>query len=188
MLEAALIENIEREELNVIEVAHAMRLMRDRFGISQDDIAHKLCKNPSTVSNTLRLLTLPDDIQKMILSNKIEFGHAKVILSLNSEIFQRELAGRIIENGWSVRRTEEEARKMSTTSNGTKKRKCHSDDNISLEHEFTKYLGTSVTIHLRRKNEMYIGTVQIKVTSKTDIDRILSILRKGSIENQLTDN
>lgn len=183
MLESALIENIEREDLNPIEIAQAIRLMKEQFSLSQDEIADVLSKDRSSISNFLRLLSLPDDVQKLLLNGRIEFGHAKVILSVPIEMKQRELAAKIAEGGWSVRRAEDEARRMINDLKGEPAGRPNADDPwAALEQEFSRHLGTDVTLKLRKSGETFCGKMEIRIHSNEDVNRILGVVRKGAIE------
>ena len=186
MLEAALIENIEREDLNPIEIAKAVKSLQDRFNLTQDEIAEKLSRDRSTISNLLRLLSLSDDIQKLLLDGRIEFGHAKVILSIQNEPQRRELALKISEGGWSVRKAEGEARRMLGKESRDSSVGPSENQWEGLEHVFSRHLGTPVRLKIKGKADSYSGTMEIQVHGKGDVDRILAVVRKGAIENRLT--
>nr|WP_243237318.1 ParB/RepB/Spo0J family partition protein [Heliobacterium chlorum] len=108
--EVALIENIQRQDLNPIEEASAYRTLMDEYNVTQDQLAKRLGKSRSYIANTLRLLHLAEPIRSFIAEGKLTAGHGKVILSIEKLDEQKELAEQIIEKGWSVRRTEEEIR------------------------------------------------------------------------------
>jgi len=186
MLEAAIIENIEREDLNAVEIAKAIRALQVKFNLTQDEIADKLSKDRSTISNLLRLLSLSEDIQKYLLDGKIEFGHAKAILSVQNENRRAELASKIVEFSWSVRKSEEEARRMNAETSGNGKNDIAAvNEWEKLEQEFCRHLGTGVKVKLRKRDEQYRGTIEIQIHSKEDVDRILGVVRKGVIESRL---
>ncbi len=186
MLEYALIENVEREDLNPIEIARAVRSLQERFNLTQEEIAEKLSKDRSTVSNLLRLLSLPEDIQKLLLDGKIEFGHAKAILSVPNENRRHALAAKIVEGGWSVRRAEEEARRIVGELNGGNG--AHPEKKESgwepLEQEFSRHFGTEARVRLKKSGEDFKGTLEIQIHSKEDVNRILGIVRKGVVESR----
>src|SRR3989338_1862164 len=186
MLEAAIIENIELEDLNAVEIAKAIRALQVKFNLTQDEIADKLSKDRSTISNLLRLLSLSEDIQKYLLDGKIEFGHAKAILSVQNENRRAELASKIVEFSWSVRKSEEEARRMNAETSGNGKNDIAAvNEWEKLEQEFCRHLGTGVKVKLRKRDEQYRGTIEIQIHSKEDVDRILGVVRKGVIESRL---
>ena len=185
MLEAALIENIEREDLSPIEIAKAIRQLMERFSLTQDDVAEKLSKDRSTISNLTRLLSLPDPVQEMLAERKIEFGHAKAILSVPSHTLQIDLALKISREGWSVRKAEDEARRMASEITGTHVQKKNSLEDFSvLEQEFARHFGTVVQLRLKKRGDQYTGRMEIKINAKDDVDRILDIVRKGDIETR----
>ncbi|NIS15601.1 MAG: ParB/RepB/Spo0J family partition protein, partial [candidate division Zixibacteria bacterium] len=106
-MQLALIENLQREDLNVMELAEGYSRMINEYGLTQDDLARKVSKNRSTITNTLRLLNLPDEVKELIRGGKISGGHARTILALNSEREQLEVARKIIDENLSVRVLEE---------------------------------------------------------------------------------
>jgi len=107
LLEWALIENIQREDLNVIEEAQAYKRLADEFGLTQEDIATAVGKDRSSVANILRLLKLPQDVREEVLAGRLSMGHARAILALESEHEQRNFARDVVARGWSVRETEQ---------------------------------------------------------------------------------
>ena len=104
--EIAIIENLQREDLNPIESARAIKNLIEEFNLTQDEIADRIGKSRPAVSNTIRLLSLPDSIVNLIETGKLSAGHARTLLSLDSPVKQKEVALKIIENGLSVRATE----------------------------------------------------------------------------------
>ncbi len=187
MLEWALIENMEREDLNPIEIAKAVRALQDRFHLTQDEVADKLSKDRSTISNLCRLLTLPEPVQQMLIDGQIELGHAKVILSIPNELKRMELARQISEGGWSVRRTEQEAKRILAELNGTTYDASSAlNEYGALEQEFSRHLGTPARLKIKKSGESYRGVMEIQIQSKDDLNRILGIVRKGVVENRLS--
>jgi len=186
MLEMAIIENLEREDLTAIEMAKAIKILQERFHLTQDEIAGKLSKDRSTISNLSRLLSLPDDVQRMLLDGQIEFGHAKAILSVGDEDGRQELANRIVSGGWSVRRAEEESRRMSAGDGLARSADSVPSENEweSLEQEMSGHLGSAVRVKIRRVGTGFKGSVEIRIHGTEDVDRILGIFRKGSLETR----
>lgn len=169
-LELSLIENIQREELNAIEEAAAYKQLLDLFNFSQDDISKAVGKDKSTISNTLRLLTLPTLIQKYIEDNLISMGHAKAILSLNTEREKIRYAKKVINKALSVRQIEElvKARFKAPARRHDKK-----DANLaSLEETLQHILGTRVKIIQGKKR----GRIEIEYYSNEDLERIAALL------------
>jgi len=172
-LELSLIENIQREELNPVEEASAYMELVDKFNFSQDEISHAVGKDKSTISNTIRLLTLPTLIQEYISGDLISMGHAKAILSLPTERARIRFAKRIIKRNLSVRQTEEliKQRLQKPT-----KRKAEKDEHLArIEEELQHYLGTRVKVIQGKKR----GRLEIFYYSNDDLDRILNLLKKS---------
>lgn len=107
LVEQALVENLHRQDLTPLEEAAAYLQLVDDFGLTHDEIAQRVGKNRSTISNTLRLLGLPADVQRMLADGELTAGHAKALLGATDRQIQSELAGRIVSDGWSVRATEQ---------------------------------------------------------------------------------
>lgn len=175
LLKLGLIENIQREDLNPIELAQAYKLLGDKFDWTQDEIAKQVGKKRATVSNTMRLLHLPQDIQEHVLTGSLSMGHARALLALGSESKQRSLCRRILEDGLSVREVEKAARpplpKPETTTTTTP-RDPHTE---ALEDELRKTLGTKVRV---RADKNHRGKIEIDFYSLDDLDRILDMLRQ----------
>ena len=168
MIGLALIENIQREELNPIEEAHAYQRLMDEFDFTQDRIGQVVGKNNTTISNALRLLALPGKIQEYLSSGVLSVGHAKVLLSLSSSSTQLEFSRKVLRSGLSVRALEKLiGRKRSF------KRKPDVDYNLkSIEEKLQHILGTKVRIIKGKKK----GRIEIEYYSDGDLDRILGVL------------
>jgi ParB family chromosome partitioning protein len=171
-LAIALIENIQREDLNPVEMAEAFhRLMKD-FHLTQEELSARVGKERATVANYLRLLKLPDEIKTFVNDGIISMGHARAILSIEGRASQLEAARRIIHRGLSVREAETLAKKLSAET----KKKIHpkkKDPQIaSLEDKLIRHLGTKVRIHHKGKR----GTIEIEYYSLDELDRLLDIL------------
>jgi ParB family chromosome partitioning protein len=170
MLEISLIENIQREELNAMEEAFAFQKFITDFKFSQDKIAQVLGKDKSTISNTMRLLTLPKRIQDHVFKGDITAGHARAILSFPSESEQYRLATLIIKKGLSVREAESIASKRSL---GVRKKTRPQDQSVSdIEGMLQQRLGTRVKIFHGKKR----GRIMIEYYSNDDMNRILDML------------
>ncbi|MDD5439437.1 MAG: ParB/RepB/Spo0J family partition protein [Candidatus Omnitrophica bacterium] len=173
-LELSLIENIQREELNSIEEAHAYKQLSEEFNFSQDQISKAVGKDKSTVSNTLRLLSLPALIQKHIEENTLTMGHAKAILALPSDTAKIRCAKKIINQALSVRQAEALVKRHGTIAARQAPAK---DENIrSLEEKLQHILGTRVSISHGKKR----GKIEIEYYSNDDLDRIMHIIAKPS--------
>lgn len=184
-LEVALIENIQRENLNPIEEAVAYKRLMDLSKINQEEVAKRVGKNRSTVANAIRLLKLPEDMQGALAQGDISAGHARAILSVINPSDQRILFGRILGTGLSVRETEQYAQELNGGSrvvDSKKTDKVKSGDNgknkdpdiAALEQQFLEALGTKVAL----KGDVNKGTIQIDYYSREDLDRLYEIFTK----------
>jgi len=171
----SLIENIQREGLNPIEEAHAFQKLLDKFNLSQDSVAKAVGKDKTTVSNILRLLKLPTEVQQCIAKGEITLGHAKVILGIEDAQKQRKLCQLVIANSLSVRELEN----FINVSVPTRKRKAVSaqaaDPYIAnLERILQVALGTKVKILAHKKR----GKIVIEYYSSEDLGRIINLLKR----------
>lgn len=176
VLELALIENIQRQELNVVEEANAYRRLIESLGLTQDEVARRVGRDRSFITNYLRILRLPTDIQRLLESDKLSFGHARTLLGVEDPVAQRRLAQKIIKLGWSVRETEQRVKQL------TKPPVLHSakvsppsDPNIrAAEAKLRRLLGTQVHIHPIKAGGS--GRVEIEYYNLADLDRIYSLI------------
>ncbi|MGB9629563.1 MAG: ParB/RepB/Spo0J family partition protein [Thermodesulfobacteriota bacterium] len=176
-LELSLIENLQREDLNPIEEAEAFKQLIEEFGLSQGDLAVRIGKDRTTITNTLRLLKLPPEIKNEILKNRITSGHARAILSLDTKEKQKELCALIIKNNLSVREAETLARrwlgKQRKVSSSGKKVELESLL-LSLQDSLRNYLRTKVRITPKGKR----GKIEIEYYSNEDLTRIVETILK----------
>ncbi len=174
-LEIALIENIQREDLNPVETASAFQRLIKDFNLTQEELSVRVGKERATVANYLRLLKLPEEIKTFVNDGSLSMGHARAILSVEGRTGQLEIARRIIHKGLSVRETEGLARKLSSEF----KKKAHpkkKDPQIaSLEDRLIRSLGTKVRIHHKGKR----GKIEIEYYSLDELDRLLDIFTQG---------
>ena len=173
--EVALIENLQRKDLNPVEEALGYKKLMDDFSLTQDEISQKMGKSRSSVANSLRLLTLSEAVMNYVRSGDISFGHAKVILSVDSKKKQEEIAARIIKEGLSVRATEEIIKEKPKSPKKEKK----TDLNLQLafkemEKSISSSLGTNVKIASKGKK----GIIQIEYYSSEELERIAKILNR----------
>lgn len=183
-LEVALIENIQRENLNPIEEAIAYKRLMELSNINQEEVASRVGKNRSTVANSLRLLKLPEDMQNSLIKGEISSGHARAILSVINPSDQRILFGRIIGSSLSVRDAEEyaaelnggsrSAKKTASAANKKTQKESKDADIQAIEQQFIDILGTKVTL----KGDLKRGMIQIEYFSRDDLDRLYEILTK----------
>lgn len=173
MLELTLIENVQREDLNPIEAARGYYRLLKELGLTQDEISKTIGKERSSIANTLRLLNLPDSIQRFILENKLSEGHARAILAVKDPDQQLNLAKKIIEKGLSVR--EAEALVYPESRKKLKKRRLRvlSPKLQDIEDKLKEFFGTSVRVVQRKKR----GKIEIEFYSDDDLNRILELLK-----------
>lgn len=172
--QAALIENIQRVDLNPLEIAYALsRLMRE-FGLNQDQIAERIGKKRSSVANYVRLLTLPDSIQENIKSGSISMGHAKVILSVDDVDKRIILSDLILKKQLSVRETEAAAKKICETKRRDLRQEPKNPDRYAeaLIRRIREKLGTEVTL----ETDGLQGRLCINFYSLDDLDRLTGLL------------
>lgn len=173
MLEIALIENLQREDLNSIEEAEGYKVLIEKFSLTQEELAKKIGRDRATIANTLRLLNLPQEIKDYISKNVLTEGHGRAILSVENPVLQLILAKKIVKRGLSVRETEAVVKKVTESkSPGVESQK---DIHIlDLEEELMELFGTKVRIKHRGKR----GRIEIEYYSEDEFQRILEKLRK----------
>ncbi len=177
MLEMALIENIQRENLNSIEIALSYQRLILECNLKQEELGVRVGKNRTTVNNYIRLLKLPPVIQAALRDNQISMGHARAIITINSDQSQLKIFNKIIEEGWSVRKVEEEVRKlgmMSDISFGTKKPATINQEIKSLQFQLSSFFGAKVSV---KSNEEHKGEIKIPFTSQDELKKILDTLK-----------
>lgn len=174
--EISIIENLQREDLNPIESARAIKNLIEEFNLTQDEVADKIGKSRPAVANTLRLLALPENIVSLVESNKISAGHARALLSIESPIKQKEVALEIIQRGLSVRETENLIKNLSNNKPQTVTNKIinQSLELKSFETQMKRIFSTKVSI----KGDDNKGKIVIDYYTKEDLDRIYDILNK----------
>ena len=170
-LEWALIENIQREDLNPLEEAEAyQRLVEERM-ISQDEVAKRVGKSRVAVTNTLRLLRLPQEVKEYLVDGRLSAGHARALLGLLSPEHQRHMAKRIVEENLSVRQVEAIVNRSNAHKRKAKTARHLSAEIVDLETRLTHFLGTQTKIYPRKKQKE--GRVEIQYFSLDDLDRVL---------------
>ena len=175
MMQLALIENIQRENLNPMEESEAYTLLQNKFNFSQNDIAKSVGKSRSTITNSLRLLQLPSEVRLSLKEGKISAGHARAILALDSKKAMLKLWKLILKDGLSVRLAEEFSKgSKAVKSKKLAKKKNKNKSLISLENELILILGTKVLLNPKSGKA---GTISIEYFTKEDLERILELLR-----------
>ena len=167
LIEQALIENIQREDLNPLEAAEAYKRLQDEFKLTQEDLAKRVGKERSTVTNFLRVLGLPKEIKQHLATGAITMGHAKALLSLERVRDQAQAAASIVKKGLSVREAEALAGKLKNPAKEKTPRQSH--ELKAVEEKLKKSLGTKVTISAKARG----GRIVIEYYSAEELDRIL---------------
>ncbi|MEO0127832.1 MAG: ParB/RepB/Spo0J family partition protein [candidate division WOR-3 bacterium] len=173
LLEIGLIENLHREDLNPMEEALAYEQLNKKFNLTHEQIAQIVGKDRSTITNVLRLLTLPEKIKDYLRKNLIQEGHARAILSLDNEIKMLQIAEKIVREQLSVRETEKLIKKWSKLPK-IRPGKEKEPNLLILEDELSKILRTKVTVEWKKNK----GTITIYCLSLEDFNRIYDLLRK----------
>ncbi len=168
MMEIALLENLQRENLTAIEEASAYKKLQTTLSLTQEELANRLGKSRSHITNMLGLLTLPETIQEDINNKKISMGHARVLSKLDDEMQQKELEEKVINEGISVRELEELTKTPIIKKANPQKRKVQTNEYSYLEEELSEKLGTKVSV---KKNK-----IEISFVNDNDLSRILEIL------------
>jgi ParB family chromosome partitioning protein len=172
VLEVTLVENIQREDLNPIEVALALNRMIQELGLSHETLASRTGKNRTTITNLLRLLRLPKDIQELVGEKRISMGHARAILALENEEQQRALAEKAAAQGLSVRQVERLARKIAQPPEVQPEKPV--DPNVAAAvEELERALGTRVRLVQQDDKK---GRLEIEYYSAEDLDRIYEVI------------
>ncbi|MFN1834116.1 ParB/RepB/Spo0J family partition protein [Balneola sp. MJW-20] len=172
----ALIENIQREELNPLEVALGYKRLVQEFNYTQAEVAEKVGKNRTTVTNMLRLLTLPDYIQKALKSNLISMGHARALVSIEDESLQKSILDKTLSNDWSVRQIEEAVRKGEEKPSGKKSTTRKPDLEDPFYEEISSRLRKKFSTKVNLKAKSKGGEIRIEYYSDDDLERILNLI------------
>jgi ParB family chromosome partitioning protein len=176
MLEMALVENIQRQELDAIEVAFSYQKLIEECGLTQEKMSERVGKKRSTVANYLRLLKLPAEIQLAIRTRDISMGHARALVNIPNEKKQVTLSRRIIKEGLSVRQVEEIVKESKTETNITLKKGGVSELSFSqqkMKDDLTGFLNTNVQLQSNAKGK---GKLTIPFTSEKELERIIELL------------
>lgn len=184
LLELALIENIQRQELNPIEEANAYKRLIESLHLTQDEVAQRVGRDRTFITNYLRILKLPSEIQLLLETEKLSFGHARALLGLSDVILQRRYAQKIVKHNWSVRETERRIKHASQERPDVSTRTTRGEDpNIrAAEAKLRRRLGTQVRILPARAGSA--GKIEIEYYSSPDLDRLYSIIMSTQeIEN-----
>ena len=175
----ALIENIQRENLNPIDEARAYYRLATEYGLKHDEIGERVGKDRSTVSNVIRFNNLPSEVQQLIESNKLSAGHARALLSVTDSRHQTELANSAAGHGWSVRELEERAKRSGAAAQPHRSRRspkrAFSGELMALEDELMRIVATRVRITRRRGGS---GSISIDYHSEEELERLVGLFRE----------
>jgi ParB family chromosome partitioning protein len=174
IVEIALIENIQREDLNPIEEAHAYQRLIQEFNLKQEEVAERVSKSRTAITNSLRLLKLDHRVQQMLIDNHISNGHARALLPLEDPNLQYGTACRIYNEKLSVRETEKLVKKL-LKGNAVKETASTDEDSFiykNLEEKLKNIIGTKVSIQRKNKNK---GKIEIEYYSDEDLERIMDM-------------
>ena len=174
IVEISLIENIQREDLNPIEEAMAYKRLMEEFHLKQDEIAERVGKSRTAVTNAMRLLKLSEKVQQMLIDEMITAGHARAILSIADKEKQESIAMKVFDEKLSVRETEKLVKNLVSPAKKVKTEKNTAEDAIyeSLEEKMKGITGTRVFIHRKKNNK---GKIEIEYYSRDDLDRIIDL-------------
>jgi len=178
IVEISIIENIQREDLNPIEEAMAYKRLLDEFNLKQDEVAEKVSKNRTTITNSLRLLKLCDEVRQMVIDGKLTTGHARAIISIEDPVEQTELAERIFDEKMSVRDVEKYIKSLNKPKVSKSKKSNESLQIVysNIEEELKQLFGTKVSI--TTKNDEKSGKIVIEFYNHDDFDRIVEVIKK----------
>lgn len=173
LMEIALIENLQRENLNPIEEAEAYEKLIAHHNYTQEQLAQKIGKSRPHVANMLRLLQLPEKIRKMVSASELSMGHSRALLAVTEKKMQQQLANDTVDKGWSVRQLEETVKQLNVSRETKKKKPAKSEPVlIAMEERLRSRFGTSVKIKKGSKR----GKIEIDFYSQEDLERIIEIL------------
>ena len=177
-MEISLIENVQRADLNPIEEALGYKQLIDEFGLTQEEIAVRVAKSRTVITNTMRLLKLDEQIQNMLVQGGITSGHARALLSLEDIQMQLKAAKEILDKKLSVRETERLVKRLQKEASGEKKEEKKKDETLALiyqdlEDRMKSVMGTKVSIHNKDKNK---GRIEIEYYSEAELERIVEMI------------
>ena len=173
-MEIALIENIQREDLNPIEEAMAFKRLLTEFDLKQDELAERVSKSRTAVTNSMRLLKLDERVQQMVVDEKISTGHARALLAVGDKEQQYNLANKIFDEKLSVRETERLMKNLQKEKKDKKDQKTENEFIYKgIEEKIKMILGTKVTVNHKKNNR---GRIEIEYYSNEELERIMDLL------------
>ena len=177
MVEIALIENIQRQDLNPIEEAMAFKQLMQEYDLKQDELAERVSKSRTAVTNSMRLLKLPQKIMEMVINNELSSGHARSLLSIEDEDLQIKVAELVILKQMSVRETENYVKKLQNNKNKSKDTKNTDNDFVyrDIENRIKEIVGTKVKVNHKNNGK---GKIEIEFYSDDELERIYDLFLK----------
>ena len=174
IVEISLIENIQREDLNPIEEAMAYKRLMEEFHLKQDEIAERVAKSRTAVTNSMRLLKLTVKVQEMVIADMISAGHARALLGISDESLQENTAMKVFDEKLSVRETEKLVKNLVSPATKAKTERNTAEDAIyeSLEEKMKGIMGTKVSIQRKKNNK---GKIEIEYYSRDELERIIDL-------------
>ena len=174
IVEISLIENIQREDLNPIEEAMAYKRLMEEFHLKQDEIADRVAKSRTAVTNSMRLLKLSSKVQEMVIADMISAGHARALLGISDEALQETTAMKVFDEKLSVRETEKLVKNLVSPAKKIKTERNTAEDAIyeSLEEKMKGIMGTKVSIQRKKNNK---GKIEIEYYSRDELERIIDL-------------
>ena len=185
VMEISLIENIQRENLNPIEEALAYKRLLEEFNLKQEEVAKRVSKSRTAVTNSMRLLKLTEDVQQMVIDEKLTMGHARCLISIDDPHLQKKIAQEVIDRNLSVRETEKLMKKLQKAQEAEEEEKKREKEDTALiaiyeniAEQMKTILGTKVEIRRKDRDK---GKIEIEYYSQDELDRLLQLMK--SIEN-----
>lgn len=176
VMEIALIENVQREDLNALEIAIAYQALIDQFSLTQEELSMKVGKSRSHIANFLRLLQLPEEVKQYVSRGTLSMGHAKAIVALKDKKLIKALADTAIKEQWSVRELEEEVKKLEDQAD-TKKPKTKQKKKDPYINQLEESLRDVYRTTVKIKHSNNKGKIELLYYSKDDLDRLLELLQ-----------
>lgn len=179
--EISLVENLQREDLNPIEAARAIKALMEEFSLTQEETARRIGKNRSTVTNTLRLLTLSDEVIELVEKGQLSAGHARALIAIEDKWTQIRLAHKAVAEGLSVRAVEKLVRKATEPEPETKEKPPENIELKSLVTDMQRVFATKVSAVVGKSGEK--GRIYIDFYTKDDLDRLVTLVEKWKASN-----
>lgn len=174
-MEIALIENVQRENLNALEVATAYQALMEEFKMTQEELATKVGKSRSHIANFLRLLSLPDEVKEYVSRGTLSMGHARSLVSVKKQEIIIALASKAIEQSWNVRQLEEAVQNLDKKKDDSAKTKKSDPYLVDVEETLRDRFQTTVKIKHSQKDK---GKIELNYYSKQDLERLLEMLNQ----------